>query len=397
MDRELFVYVDRAERPVLAGRLWTRIRRRAESATFSYDPAWLAHPASFALGPNLPLGGAAYHTSPGEKMFSSLSDSAPDRWGRTLMRRQWRREAHDAPASRALSEIDFLLRVSDAARLGALRFTDTEGGIFQAPDDVAAIPPLVQLPALLQASDDVLADSETIDALRLLLAPGSSLGGARPKASVYDINGSLTLAKFPAQSDSWDTVRWEAVALDLARRAGIAVPRHRVAPVHERVVLLLDRFDRDDDGRIPFLSAMAALGALDHDTRSYMECADFLRQHGARPVRDMRALWRRIVFNVLISNIDDHLRNHGFLHEQGYGWTLSPAYDLNPVPPMSNRASCKPPSTSTTQPDRWNWPLMSHPTSNWMMPRLDRRSPRLLKQRQTGAKPQVRMDCPIPN
>ena len=332
VDRELFVYVDRAERPVLAGRLWTRGRHGVESATFRYDPAWLADADSFALGPSLPLSEAAYHTAQGEKLFGSLGDSAPDRWGRTLIRRQWRREMRDVAAARTLSEVDFLLRVSDTARLGALRFTDTEGGVFQAPDDVTAIPPLVQLPALLQASDAVLADSDSGHALRLLLAPGSSLGGARPKASVRDTQGQLALAKFPAQSDSWDTVRWEAVALDLARSAGIAVPRYRLEPVQERFVLLLERFDRDARGRIPFLSAMAALGALDHETRSYMEFVDFLRQYGAQPVRDMHALWRRIVFNVLISNVDDHLRNHGFLHEQGCGWTLSPAYDLNPVP-----------------------------------------------------------------
>ena len=144
--------------------------------------------------------------------------------------------------------------------------------------------------------------------------------------------GRLALAKFPAQTDRWNTVRWEAVALGLARSAGISVPRYRVAPVHDRVVLLIDRFDRDGRGRIPFLSGMAALGALDHQTRSYMELVDFLRQYGARPLEDMHALWRRIVFNVLISNLDDHLRNHGFLHERGSGWALSPAYDLNPVP-----------------------------------------------------------------
>lgn len=336
MERELFVYVDMAGQAVLAGRLWTRARQRAESATFLYDPDWLERPERFSLEPALPLGAAPFHTEPGRALFGSLGDSAPDRWGRELMRRHRRRErASGGIATDWLSEVDFLLRVSDTARLGALRFAESEGGVFQAPDDVAPIPPLVELPALLNASDAVLADNESAAALRLLLAPGSSLGGARPKASVRDTDGQLAIAKFPMHGDEWDVVRWEAVALHLAKNAGIDVPRHRLERVNGRPVLLLDRFDRAMNGRIPFLSAMAALGASDHEKQkhSYMELVDFLRQHGARPRQDMHALWRRMVFNVLISNTDDHLRNHAFLHEPGCGWVLSPAYDLNPVPP----------------------------------------------------------------
>ena len=337
MERELFVYVDMAGQAVLAGRLWTRARaqarRQAESATFLYDTGWLERPDRFSLEPALPLGAAPCHTSPGRALFGSLGDSAPDRWGRELMRRQWRRErASGGAAAAPLSEIDFLLRVNDTARLGALRFAESEGGVFRTPDDVAPIPPLVELPALLNASDAVSADNESAAALRLLLAPGSSLGGARPKASVRDAAGRLAIAKFPMHGDEWDVVRWEAVALHLAKNAGIDVPRHRLEPVNGRPVLLLDRFDRTMNGRIPFLSAMAALGASDHEMHSYMELVDFLRQHGARPRQDMHALWRRMVFNVLASNTDDHLRNHAFLHVPGCGWTLAPAYDLNPVP-----------------------------------------------------------------
>ena len=333
MERELFVYVDMAGQAVLAGRLWTRARQRAESATFLYDAGWLEHPDRFSLEPALPLGAAPFHTEPGRALFGGLGDSAPDRWGRELMRRQRRRErASGGTATVRLSEADFLLRVNDTARLGALRFAESEGGVFRTPDDMAPIPPLVELPALLNASDAVSADSESAAALRLLLAPGSSLGGARPKASVRDTDGQLAIAKFPMHGDEWDVVRWEAVALDLAENAGIDVPRHRLERIDNRPVLLLDRFDRAMNGRIPFLSAMAALGASDHETHSYMEIVDFLRQHGARPRRDMHALWRRMVFNVLVSNTDDHLRNHAFLHVPGCGWTLSPAYDLNPVP-----------------------------------------------------------------
>lgn len=336
MERELFVYVDMAGQAVLAGRLWTRARapRHAESATFLYDAGWLERPDRFSLEPALPLGAAPYHTSPDRALFGSLGDSAPDRWGRALMRRQRRRERASGGAARAsLSEADFLLRVNDTARLGALRFSESEGGVFRTPDDVAPIPPLVELPALLNASDAVLADNESAAALRLLLAPGSSLGGARPKASVRDTDGRLAVAKFPAPGDEWDVVRWEAVVLDLAENAGIDVPRRRLERVNDRPVLLLDRFDRAMHGhRVPFLSAMAALGAADHEMHSYMELVDFLRQHGARPRQDMHALWRRMVFNVLVSNTDDHLRNHAFLHMPGCGWALSPAYDLNPMP-----------------------------------------------------------------
>ena len=332
MEHELFVYMDMGDAPALVGRLWTRAQQRAESATFLYDAAWLQRPGAFPLEPALPLRPAPYHTPPGKALFGSLADSAPDRWGRELMRRQWRRE--QTPGGRVIAtpaEADSLLRVSDTARLGALRFAESEGGTFQTPDEIAPIPPLVELPALLNATEAVLAANESAAALRLLLAPGSSLGGARPKASVRVAAGGLHIAKFPMHRDEWDVVRWEAVALKLAERAGIDVPAHRLELIDGRPVLVLRRFDREDGHRVPFLSAMAALDATDHETRSYTELVDFLCQHGARPRQDIHALWRRAVFNALISNTDDHLRNHAFLHAPD-GWTLSPAYDLNPVP-----------------------------------------------------------------
>jgi serine/threonine-protein kinase HipA len=178
----------------------------------------------------------------------------------------------------------------------------------------------------------VVDDSDSDEDLRLLLAPGSSLGGARPKASVRDRGGNLAIAKFPKQGDQVRTVLWEAVALTLAKRAGIPVPAWRLETVAEKPVLLLQRFDREGDVRIPFVSAMSMLDAGDNEPRSYMELGDILRQHGASPKDDIRALWRRIVFSILISNTDDHLRNHGFLWTGPAGWQLSPAYDLNPVP-----------------------------------------------------------------
>jgi serine/threonine-protein kinase HipA len=188
------------------------------------------------------------------------------------------------------------------------------------------------LPRLLSATERVLEDKDSDDDLRLLLAPGSSLGGARPKASVRDRGGHLAIAKFPNQGDEVNAVLWEAVALTLAAKAGIPVPVWRLESAAGRPVLLLRRFDRERAVRIPFLSAMSMLDAKDNQTRSYLEFADVLRQHGAAPKEDMHALWRRIVFNILISNTDDHLRNHGFLWAGPAGWRLSPAYDLNPVP-----------------------------------------------------------------
>jgi serine/threonine-protein kinase HipA len=162
--------------------------------------------------------------------------------------------------------------------------------------------------------------------------PGSSLGGARPKASVREKDGHLAIAKFPRKDDAINTVVWEAVALSLARKSGIPVPQSHVENIASKPVLLLRRFDRDGERRIPFLTAMSMLGSKDRETRSYLEIVDALRQHGAAPQADMEALWRRLVFNILISNTDDHLRNHGFLYEGQAGWRLSPAYDLNPVP-----------------------------------------------------------------
>jgi serine/threonine-protein kinase HipA len=194
------------------------------------------------------------------------------------------------------------------------------------------VPPLVELPKLLSAAQRVIDEDETDEDLRLLLGPGSSLGGARPKASVREKDGRLAIAKFPRKDDEVSTVLWEAVALDLAEKSGINVASGRVEKIGKKPVLILQRFDRNGAHRIPFLSAMSMLGAKDNQPRSYLEIVDVLRRYGAAPKRDMEALWRRIVFNIMISNTDDHLRNHGFLYEGPDGWRLSPAYDLNPVP-----------------------------------------------------------------
>ena len=333
MDTEVFVYIDLGDDAVLVGRLWARTRRGRDSASFEYDTAWLRHPERFALEPALQLGPGPFHTPAEKPMFGAIGDSAPDRWGRVLMRRAERRRAdRSGTTPSTLREIDYLLMVNDEARLGALRFARDPGGPFLAADDMTPIPPLVELPRLLSAAENVGTESASDENLRLLLAPGSALGGARPKASVRDKNKQLAIAKFPHKDDDFDAVRWEAVALSIASKAGIPVPEWRIEVVSDKPALLLRRFDRTGRGRIPFLSAMSMLGARDNEMHSYLEFVDALRQHGASPRSDIQALWRRIVFSVLISNTDDHLRNHGFLYDGPDGWRLAPAYDLNPVP-----------------------------------------------------------------
>jgi len=333
MEKEVLVYVDLQGRPHLVGRLWARMRKDRESATFEYDKSWLAHPDRFSLEPALKLGPGPFHTPSDKPLFGAIGDSAPDRWGRALMRRAERRRAQTAGETpHTLREIDYLLMVNDQARQGALRFAERESGAFLAEHQPTRIPPLIELPRLLSAAEHVLSDSDTDEDLSLLLAPGSSLGGARPKASVRDRDGHLAIAKFPNMGDEINTVLWEAVALTLAQKAGIRVPAWRLETVADKPVLLLRRFDRPEGMRLPFLSAMSMLEAKDNEPRSYMEFVDILRQHGAEPKPDMHALWRRIVFSILISNTDDHLRNHGFLYVGPAGWRLAPAYDLNPVP-----------------------------------------------------------------
>jgi serine/threonine-protein kinase HipA len=288
-DRVVFVYVDLEGQAHLVGRLWSRGRRGRETASFEYDESWLMKSERFPLEPALSLTAGQFYTAADKDLFGALGDSAPDRRGRTLMRRGERQRAQrEGRAPRTLFEIDYLLMVDDEARQGALRFAEEGDGPFLAPSGQMRIPPLIDLPRLLSAAEHVADESANV-------------------------------------------VLWEAVALTLASQAGIPVPDWRVEQVGGKPVLLLRRFDRTGSQRIPFLSAMSMLGASDGETHSYLEIVDALRRHGASPAADIAGLWRRVLFNVLISNTDDHLRNHGFLYEGG-GWRLSPAYDMNPVP-----------------------------------------------------------------
>jgi serine/threonine-protein kinase HipA len=333
MDELVYVYVDLNGAPQLCGRLWARVRKGQESATFEYDESWLRAANRFSLEPALSLGPGSFHTGQGKALFVAIGDSAPDRWGRMLMGRAERRAAkREKRTARTLREIDYLLMVDDEARQGALRFSKESGGPFLRPNAADRIPPVVKLPRLLSAAEHFEGDAETEEDIRLLLAPGSSLGGARPKASVRNKNGDLLIAKFPRKTDETNVVLWEVLALRLAGKARINIPSWSVEKISRKAVLVLERFDRLKKRRIPFLSAMSLLGAKDNETHSYLEVVDALRQHGAEIDADLEELWRRIVFYILISNTDDHLRNLGFLYAGSAGWRLAPAYDLNPMP-----------------------------------------------------------------
>lgn len=306
--------------------------RGAETILFEYDHAWLEDPDRFSLEPALALTRGAFAPPAGTATFGSIGDSAPDTWGRRLMQRAERRTAErEGRTVRTLAESDYLLGVADETRLGALRFRRVGEETFQAPTR-SGVPALVDLGRLLQITERIQRDEETDEDLRLIFAPGSSLGGARPKASVIDQHGHLSIAKFPKETDDYSVETWEEVALRLAGQAGIATPVHRLIDVAGKKVLLSRRFDRKGTIRRPFLSAMAMMGARDGERGSYPEMVDALAEHGAQGKADAHALYRRVVFNVMISNVDDHLRNHGFLWLGRAGWTLSPAYDLNPVP-----------------------------------------------------------------
>lgn len=330
-SKQVYVYISLEGEDILVGRIWSHSRKGRESASFEYDPSWLSHPEKFSLEPALTLTAGQFHTQNHQALFGAIGDSAPDRWGRVLMRRanaQLAKKNHQTP--RTLMEIDYLLGVNDVARPGALRFSKEIGGPFLS--EKATIPPLVDLPKLLSVTERYLDDEESEQDLKLLLAPGSSLGGARPKASVVDKDDSLAIAKFPRKDDEYNIVAWEWVAHELALKAGITMAKFRLESILDKPVIIINRFDRTDRNRIPFLSAMSMLGAKDNETHSYIEMAYALAQHGAHPNKDMAELWRRVVFSIMISNTDDHLRNHGFLYERQLGWKLSPAYDLNPVP-----------------------------------------------------------------
>ena len=328
---EVEVHLSEA-RDVHVGTLYGHRRRGAESATFTYSRDYLGLGDAYALDPELPLAAAPAQTRVGRSIFGAFADSAPDRWGRTLLtRRELALARADSRAPRSLGETDFLLGVRDDLRQGALRFC--QGGPFLAEVD-SGVPALTDLPGLLDLATRAEADEADLPDLQRLVRVGSSLGGARPKAHVRDTNGRLAIAKFPSSNhDTWNVMAWEMVALDLAAASGIEVAPSRLLDLAGRSVLVTERFDRAAEGpRIGYVSAMTMLEASDGDQRSYLEIGEVIEQTSARASQELRQLWLRIVFSVLISNTDNHLRNHGFLHERGDVWRLAPAFDLNPDP-----------------------------------------------------------------
>jgi serine/threonine-protein kinase HipA len=335
------------EGPTLMGHLTATPVRGKEVFTFQYDPAWLSSASRQQLDPSMALYGGPQYPAKNRESFSVFLDSSPDRWGRVLMRRREAQLARaESRAERRLLESDYLLGVHDGHRMGALRFR--LGGRFLDDNDELASPPWTSLRELEHASlqlerQGVEDDPDYGHWLRMLIAPGGSLGGARPKASVRDEHARLWIAKFPSRNDEDDIGAWERVVHDLAERAGVVVPDaqlHRFDSTRSggqgHHTFLTRRFDRTDDGgRLHFASAITLLDRVDgqgaEDGVSYLELAELLMRLGSNTPADLEQLWRRIVFSICVSNTDDHLRNHGFMLEPT-GWALSPAYDMNPDP-----------------------------------------------------------------
>jgi serine/threonine-protein kinase HipA len=345
-QREISVHADwhGLGAPVLLGTLTATVIRGKEVLAFEYDRAWLEGAYRMELDPNLGLYGGPQYARDAHGSFGIFLDSSPDRWGRLLMDRREARDARlEQRAPRKLMPSDYLLGVNDLHRTGALRFKLAPGGPFLDDRADLAAPPMASLRELEAAAMALDADhdapaSEQDKWISMLIAPGGSLGGARPKASIHDEQGRLWIAKFPSTRDQRDVGAWEMVLHRLARSAGIEVAESRIQHFgSERHTFITQRFDRmPDGGRIHFASAMTQLGRNDGDDAttgaSYLEFVAFLRQRGSRTAADLAQLWRRIVFFVCVSNTDDHLRNHGFLLDPGAGWRLAPAFDMNPVP-----------------------------------------------------------------
>lgn len=328
---------------------WLHARKTRQSEKFEYenDPAALKNAALSAIqiDPGISAFEGAQFPGANRDRFGVFADSCPDRWGRLLMKRRLERDIREglAPEHARLSESDYLLGVHDRYRVGALRYRLDDQGNFLDDQDSVAAPPFLELATLERASRELELDPDNHAAggrewLRMLIAPGGSLGGARPKASVVDDDEHLWIAKFPSTRDTYDLGGWELVVNALARACGLDVARataKRYASDHH--CFMVKRFDRTSTGRrLHFASSMTLTGHVDGDDTSsgvsYLELVEVLMRHGSQTKKDLQELWTRIVFNILVSNTDDHLRNHGFILDPGKGWRLSQAYDLNAVP-----------------------------------------------------------------
>ncbi|MBQ7631195.1 MAG: HipA domain-containing protein [Paludibacteraceae bacterium] len=336
--RSIYVYFDDAytATPQLIGVLTAQLLRGKEVFSFEFADEWLHDSRCKQLDPDLQLFTGRQYLPDNKSNFGLFLDSSPDRWGRVLLdRRESLRAKEEQRAPEHLHESDYLLGVFDESRMGAIRVKLDPDGAFLDNDPDYSTPPLTMLRDLEHASWEYEADQANSRWLQMLLAPGSSLGGARPKANVRMPDGSLWIAKFPSRHDDTNIGAWEAIAMTMAKQCGIDVaPFQTVELGNQYATFLTRRFDRTDDHRrIHFTSAMTMLGYTDGETAgvSYLELADWITRYCCRVEENLLQLWRRMVFNIAIHNCDDHLRNHGFLLTP-QGWTLSPAYDLNPQP-----------------------------------------------------------------
>ncbi len=344
MDRlQVFADFDWMDSPVLIGELGYESLRGTDSYSFKYSPDWLKKYGGIFLSADINNYTGPQYTQPGKDIFGCFADALPDRWGKTLLnRREQITATEERRPARRLSSYDYLTGIDDYSRIGGLRFKNTPTGSFINSDPRLCIPPLTDLRSLVQASmefercelKNVMPDKRWI---QQLVHPGSSLGGARPKAGVRDENGRLYIAKFPSRNDDYDMALWEHLSHLLANDAGIHAAQTRIIHAGEKYhVLLSARFDRTAAGkRVHFASALTLLGLTDgcdaNTGHGYLDIADFILQNCCDVTKNLQQLYRRIAFNIAIGNTDDHFRNHGFLLTPK-GWTLSPAYDMNPTP-----------------------------------------------------------------
>lgn len=338
MEKRIYIYFDDAntKEPIFMGFLTAQQIRGHEVFTFEFDEGWLRDSRCHLLDPDLQLFSGRQYLPESKSNFGLFLDSSPDRWGRVLLdrRESYRSRAEQRPRQN-LHESDYLLGVYDESRMGALRMKLSPDGDFLDNDPDYSTPPFASLRDLENAAWQLEQDDnpDVNRWLKILLAPGSSLGGARPKANVKDANGHLWIAKFPSRHDRKNVGAWELVTMLMAKQCQIEVAPFEARTLANRhATFLTRRFDRNDDGkRIHFTSAMTMLGYTDGDTNgcSYLELFEWISRNCCRVEDNLVQMWRRIVFNIAVSNCDDHLRNHGFLLTS-HGWTLSPAYDLNP-------------------------------------------------------------------
>ena len=339
-QKTIYVYESfNSDESNLMGRLYVGEGKGSDNFSFEFDAVWLSlHNKGITIDPELQLySGRQYPVN--KSIFGIFADSSPDRWGRVLMQRRERIYADkEGRKPRKLTDGDYLLGVYDETRMGAIRFKEDENGSFLSDDKETAAPPWATLRTLEEASRNFEREENLLNEkwLNQLLKPGSSLGGARPKATIQDTNGELWIAKFPSKNDEFNTGAWEKVAHDLARLCSLNVPESKLETFSKLgSTFIVKRFDRDGDKRIHFASAMTMLGKTDgassSDGSSYLDIAGFIKASCASPKKSLKELWMRIVFSMAISNTDDHLRNHGFILTK-QGWELSPLYDVNPTP-----------------------------------------------------------------